>query len=413
MKRRFNLKEKLRWLYPGMKVKRWILFCVFGIFLVIFGSVRLITSQFPQIRILDVFILLLGITSLILGTKKMVESFITLFLPTKEKLLVDIIYQKRYLERGPKIVVLGGGTGLSTLLCGLKEYTNNLTAIVTVADTGGSSGRIREQFDILPPGDIRNCLIALADASSLMQDLFQFRFSEGSELAGHNFGNLFITVMTKLTGDFEKAIKESSKVLAIRGQVLPATLKKVTLVAEYSDGTVVEGEDRIPKKKCPIKKVYLRPEDPPSTPEAIKAIEEAEAIVIGPGSLYTSIIPNLLVREITRAIVRSRSPRIYVCNVMTQSGETDGYTAFNHLQTLLSHSHSYIIDYCVLNTSIPPKQMLERYESEGAFPVIPDSERIKNLGIETIEGDFISTTNYVRHNSKKLAKIIIDLIFKR
>lgn len=413
MRKRFNFKEKLRWLYPGMKVKRWILLCAFGIFLIIFGSAQFVTSHLFQIKILVLFILLLGIISLILGIKKMLESFIALFLPRKEKLLLDIVYQKRYLERGPKIVVLGGGTGLSTLLYGLKEYTNNLTAIVTVADSGGSSGRIREQFDILPPGDIRNCLIALADAPSLMQDLFQFRFSEDSELKGHNFGNLFITVMTKLTGDFEKAIKESSKVLAIRGQVLPSTLKKITLVAEYQDGSIVEGEDSIPKKKHIIKRVYLKPEDPLPTPEAIKAIEEADAIVIGPGSLYTSIIPNLLVKGITRAIVRSNSPRIYVCNVMTQSGETDGYTGFDHLQALLSHTHPYLVDYCILNTSTPPKEILAKYESESAFPVFPDSERIKNLGIETIEDDVISTTNYVRHNPEKLAKIIIDLIFKR
>jgi uncharacterized cofD-like protein len=219
--------------------------------------------------------------------------------------------------------------------------------------------------------------------------------------------------MTKLTGDFEKAVKESSKVLAIRGQVLPSTLKKVTLVAEYQDGSIVEGEDLIPKKKHLIKRVYLKPQDPLPTPEAIKVIEEAEAIVIGPGSLYTSIIPNLLVKGITRAIVRSNSPRIYVCNVMTQSGETDGYTAFDHIQALLSHTHPYLIDHCILNTSTPPKHILSRYESEGAFPVFADSDKIRNLGIETIEDNIISTTNYVRHNPIKLAKIIMDLIFNK
>jgi len=413
MRRRFNFKEKLRWFYPGMKVKRWILLSTLGVSLIIFGSAQFIFYQLLWIKILDLFIILLGIICLILGIKRMLGSFIAIFLPKREKLLLDIVYQKRCLEKGPKIVVLGGGTGLSTLLSGLKGYTNNLTAIVTVADTGGSSGKIREQFDILPPGDIRNCLVALADAPSLMQDLFQFRFSGNTELAGHNFGNLFITTMTKLTGDFEKAVKESSKVLAIRGQVLPSTLKNVSLTAEYQDGSIVEGEAQIPKRGVPIKRVSLKPEDSPATPDAIKAIQEAETIVIGPGSLYTSIIPNLLVKEITRAIVRSKVPRIYVCNVMTQAGETDGYTAFDHLQTLLFHSHPYLTDYCILNTSTPPKHILAKYESEGAFPVFPDSERIKNLGIEIIEAEIISAANYVRHNPEKLAQIIINLVLKR
>jgi len=412
MRKKFSLKSKFRWLYPGMKVKRWILLSCFGIFLIIFGSAQFFSSPFI-LKVIDVAIGLFGIIFLFLGIKRIISSFVTILLPEKEELLLDIVYQKRYLERGPKIVAIGGGHGLSAVLHGLKNYTNNIYAIVTVADSGGSTGRLREQFDIPAPGDIRNCLVALADAEPLMQQLFQFRFEKDSEFSGHSFGNLFITAMTQITGDFEKAIKESSKVLAIRGQVLPSTLKNVSLIAEYQDGSVVEGEARIPKKKVPIKRVYLKPEDSSATPEAIKAIKEADIIIIGPGSLYTSIIPNLLVKEITRVIVKTNVPRVYVCNVMTQHGETDGYTALNHLQAILNHSHPYIIDCCILNTSTPPKEVLAKYEEEDSFPVFPDSERIKNLGIKIIEDDIISTTDYVRHNPKRLAEIIINLISKK
>lgn len=413
MRKKFSLKSKFRWLYPGMKIKRWIFFSCFGIFLIIFSSAQFFFSPFVLVKIIDISIGLLGVIFLFLGIKRIIDSFIAIFLPNKEKLLLDIIYQKRCLERGPKIVTIGGGHGLTAVLHGLKNYTNNIYAIVTVADSGGSTGRLREQFDIPAPGDIRNCLVALADAEPLMQQLFQFRFEKDSEFSGHSFGNLFITAMTRITGDFEKAIKESSKVLAIRGQVLPSTLKNVSLIAEYQDGSVVEGEARIPKKEVPIKRVYLKPEDSSATPEAIKAIKEADIIIIGPGSLYTSIIPNLLVKEITRVIVRTNVPRVYVCNVMTQHGETDGYTALNHLQAILNHSHPYIIDYCILNISTPPKEVLVKYEEEDSFPVFPDSERIRNLGIKIIEDDIISTTDYVRHNPKRLAEIIINLISKK
>ena len=285
-------------------------------------------------------ILLLGIIILIMGIKRLMQAFIAAIMPaSRENELVDILYQRKQLSRGPKIVSVGGGTGLATLLTGLKEYTSNITAIVTVADDGGSSGRLRQQFDILPPGDIRNCLVALADASTMMRDLFQFRFEKGSDLAGHNFGNLFITVMTRLTGDFEKAIRETSKVLALRGQVIPSTLNNVVLVAEHKDGSVTEGEDKIPKANKPIDKVFLRPAGSEATPEALRAIREADLIVLGPGSLYTSIIPNLLIKEITGAIAASRAMKVYVCNVMTQPGETDGYTASNHIKALIEHSH--------------------------------------------------------------------------
>src|SRR6185295_8484030 len=256
------------------------------------------------------------------SVRKIIKSVVTVLLPQRENELVNIMYQKRYLERGPRITVIGGGSGLSVLLHGLKEFTSNITAIVTVADDGGSSGRLRSQFNIPPPGDIRNCLVALADAVPLMSDLFQFRFKESGELEGHSFGNLFILAMLKVTGDFEKAIRESSKILAIRGRVVPSTLKTVTLVAQHKDGTLTTGESNISKRASPIQRLYLKPDGCAAAEDALEAIQNADGIVLGPGSLYTSILPNLLIEDLAGALAASRAPKIYVCNVMTQPHET-------------------------------------------------------------------------------------------
>lgn len=346
-----------------------------------------------------------------MGIKRLTQAFIAAVIPaTRENELVDILYQRKQLARGPKVVTVGGGTGLSTLLTGLKEYTSNITAIVTVADDGGSSGRIRQQFDILPPGDIRNCLVALADASTMMRDLFQFRFEEGSELAGHSFGNLFITVMTRLTGDFEKAIRETSKVLALRGQVIPSTLNNVVLVASHPDGTTTVGEQNIPRANKPIQKVWLRPEGVEATPEALRAIREADLIVLGPGSLYTSIIPNLLIRDITEAIASSRAIKVYVCNVMTQPGETDGYSASSHIKALIEHSHPAVIDYCIVNTGKIPQGLLARYTFEQSFQVVNDRKKIEHMGYRVVEDDTILIQNFIRHDPMKLARIVLDLL---
>ncbi|HQO38132.1 MAG TPA: YvcK family protein [Candidatus Omnitrophota bacterium] len=401
----------LKWLYPGIGIKRWMGLSAFGALLLIIGSSGLQSRQFFVIRVLDMFILLLGIIILIMGVKRLTQAFIAAVIPAaRENELVDILYQRKQLARGPKIVAVGGGTGLSTLLTGLKEYTSNITAIVTVADDGGSSGRIRQQFDILPPGDIRNCLVALADASTMMRDLFQFRFEQGSELAGHSFGNLFITVMTRLTGDFEKAIRETSKVLALRGQVIPSTLSNVVLVASHDDGTVTEGEGSIPKANKPIQSVSLRPGGSEATPEALRAIQEADLIVLGPGSLYTSIIPNLLIKDITAAIAASRAIKVYVCNVMTQPGETDGYSASSHIKALIEHSHPALIDYCIVNTGKIPQELLVRYTSEQSFQVVNDRKKIEHMGYRVVEDDTILIRDFIRHDPHKLAKVILDLL---
>jgi uncharacterized cofD-like protein len=407
-----ELKRLFKWLYPGIGIKRWVGLSAFGVILLVIGSSGLRSEEFFILQILDLVILASGIVILVLGFKRLMGSLINAIIPSsRANELVDILYQRRQLARGPRIVAVGGGTGLSMLLTGLKEYSSNITAIVTVADDGGSSGRLRQQFDILPPGDIRNCLVALADASTMMRDLFQFRFDSGSELAGHSFGNLFITVMTRLTGgDFEKAIRETSKVLALRGQVIPSSLSNVTLSAEYTDGSVVEGENRIPKGNKPIKRVYLKPGLPAPAPEAIKAIEEAEIIVLGPGSLYTSIIPNLLVKDIADKIVASKAIKVYVCNVMTQPGETDGYSASRHIRALVEHSDPGIIDYCIVNTGKLPVQVLKRYEEGKAYSVSSDRKNIQNMGYQVVEEDTGSVSEgVIRHDHLKLAKIILGL----
>lgn len=407
-----KIHNALKWFYPGIGLKRWIGLGVFGVLLLIFATGHLRSDEFLGIQILDSIILFSGIIILILGIKRMMRSFIAAFMPSsKGSELFDIIYQNKQLSRGPKVVVIGGGTGLSVLLSGLKQFTTNLSAIVTVADDGGSSGRIREEFGMLPPGDIRNCLVALADAPTLMRDLFQFRFDTKSALSGHSFGNLFITVMTQLTGDFEKAIKETSKVLALRGQVIPSTLNKVVLVAEHKDGTTTVGENKIPKTQRSIKRVYLNPELSLATPDAIKAIEEAQVIVLGPGSLYTSIIPNLLIGEITEAVVSSQALKVYVCNAMTQPGETDSFDASEHIKVLTAHSHPRIIDYCVVNTGEVPQGILKRYSLQGSSLVVHDRKKIEEMGCRVIEDDFVIIENgVIRHDAQKLAKIILGLI---
>jgi uncharacterized cofD-like protein len=407
-----RLRRLFMWLYPGIGIKRWIGLSAFGVILLIIGSGGLPNGEFFIIKLLDSVILVSGLVILILGIKRLLSSLINAFLPsTKQNDLVDILFHRKQLSRGPKIVAVGGGTGLAMLLSGLKEYSSNITAIVTVADDGGSSGRIRQQFDILPPGDIRNCLVALADASTMMQDLFQFRFEEGSELAGHSFGNLFITVMTRLTGDFEKAVRETSKVLALRGQVIPSTLEKVTLAAKYQDGSITEGEYNIPRTHKVIRKVYLNPLSPQAAPEAVKAIKEAEIIVLGPGSLYTSIIPNILIKDINDSIVASRAIKVYVCNVMTQPGETDGFTASMHVKNLVEHSHPRIIDYCIINTGKIPLDIQKRYENDQAHLVANDKRTIFNMGYRVVEEDTVSIKDgLVRHDTFKLAKLILSLL---
>lgn len=391
-----------------MRIKRWICLCTLGIIMITSGAVRWASAEFP-IKQSGLLLVIGGIGAVILSIEKIIKVFINVLLPKQEEKIVDIIYQKRQLRWGPKIVAIGGGTGLSTLLHGVKKYTENITAIVTVTDTGGSSGRLTKQFNMLPPGDIRNCLVALAETEPLMKNLFNYRFKNG-DLSGHSFGNLFIAALTDVTGDFEEAIRKSSEVLAIQGKVVPSTLENVSLIARGKNGRVIEGETNITKANLSIERVFLKPDNCQPTFEAIQAIEDAELIILGPGSLYTSVIPNLLIRKIQEAIKKSKAIKVYVCNVMTQSGETDGYTAFEHLAAIIKHTYPQIVNYCVINSAPVPDELLTKYRQENAYPVVLDTERIRKRGYAVVQGDIIDTSNYVRHNSEKLAALLINLL---
>ena len=397
-----------KWLYPGMRVKRWVLLCCFGIILCSMGFVLTVTEVRTTSGSL---VVLLGAALVAISIRKIIKSVVTVLLPSRENELVNIMYQKRYLERGARIAVIGGGSGLAVLLHGLKEFTSNITAIVTVADDGGSSGRLRSQFNIPPPGDIRNCLVALADAEPMMSDLFQFRFQESGELEGHNFGNLFILAMLKVNGgDFEKAIKESSKILAIRGRVVPSTLKRVTLVAQHENGTQTIGESNISKVKSHIQHLYLKPDGCAATEDAIEAIQSADAIVIGPGSLYTSILPNLLIEEITNALVRATQPKIYICNVMTQPHETDHMSMFDHVNAIIEHTRPEVISHVIVNNGQLPEKILAKYAESEAYPVKEDAAKIRALGYEVIEDNMVSFLDTVRHNPRRVSKLILDIL---
>lgn len=312
--------------------------------------------------------------------------------------------------KGPKVVALGGGTGLATLLRGLKRYTDNITAIVAVTDTGGSSGRLRLELGMLPPGDIRNCLVALANTEPQMERLFQYRFPEGSQLAGHSFGNLFLATMCKVVGDFERAIKEAGRVLKIRGQVLPATLTNSTLVAEYVDGTLAHGETNIVRRKVPICRVSLDPPNCQPVPDALTAIAQADVIVLGPGSLYTSVLPNLLVQGIPEAIAASSAVKVYVVNVMTQPGETDGYTAADHVQAVIDHGGRRIVDWVLVNSKRPTSSTLARYQEEGAEPVLANRQQLEHFGIRIKEKPLLSVNDMARHDPGKLAEAVLKLL---
>jgi uncharacterized cofD-like protein len=307
----------------------------------------------------------------------------------------------------PAIVVIGGGTGLSVLLKGLKQYTSRITAMVTVSDDGGSSGRLRSELGVLPPGDIRNCLVALAETETLMNKVFQHRFLQGGSLQGHNLGNLLLVAMTEITGDFILAIREVSKVLAVRGKVLPATLEPVILGGIMADGNQVIGETAIRDYPASINEVYLIPECGP-LPETLQAINEADAIIIGPGSLYTSIIPNLLVKGVIEAIADSRAPKFYISNIMTEEGETDNFTAADHLRVIQKHTGKQIIDYAVVNSGKIDEERLRRYIEEKAVPVRSSSDEIAKMGIIIIERDLVSDTEVAWHDADKLARVILE-----
>jgi uncharacterized cofD-like protein len=415
----------LKWLYPGMRIKRWLGLLVLGVVILSLGFgymlvqvyrtqpfpdyVGSLTLQFIDRPIRGLIFMAAGIAVTVAALWKLNDSLLSAVMPDGHNNLVDIVYNQRQRKRGPKIVTIGGGTGLSTLLRGIKEYTTNVTAIVTVADDGGSSGRLRRELGVLPPGDFRNCIAALADAEPLMTKLFQYRFSEGSGLDGHSFGNLFIVAMSAVTGNFEQAIRESSRVLAVRGQILPSTIENVTLCAELVDEAHVAGESQISLSTKAIKRVYLQPEYPAAYPEAIRAILDADLIVVGPGSLYTSILPNLLVHDISSALIASSALKVYVCNVATQRGETDGFTVRNHVEALLRHLPTNPLHFVLANdkvgASLPAHWQVSQVEAEA--------KELKLNGTELVEADVVDPNNPLRHDPKKLAQAIMRLYYDK
>lgn len=324
---------------------------------------------------------------------------------------VDRYLQRLRLAQGPKIVAIGGGTGLSTLLRGLKQETSNITAIVTVTDDGGSSGKLIKDKGMIPPGDIRNCLVALADAEKAMTDLFQHRFTNSGALTGHSLGNLLIAGLTDQNDkDFERALEIASDVLNIRGRVLPSTLEHVRLAATFSDGRTEYGETNIVEQHKEIKSLELEPKDPAAHPSAMEAIRQADLICIGPGSVYTSLIPNLLVPGIAEAIAASTAIKVYICNVMTQPGESEGFTASRHVAAIVDCVRERVFDYVLINTAIPTEQAVAKYQGSGQHLVEADEDMIRKQGFRMIRGNFMSETDVIRHDPVKVTNRLMKLL---
>ena len=413
------------WLKPGIKVKRWIIFGVLGILLIAFGFTELVTRRMydTYYKVFYAFLNITGIFVIYISVTEAMKSIIVMINKGYLKVSLDsqkiesLIYEKRLLVKGPKIVVIGGGTGLSTMLRGLKYYTSNITAIVTVGDDGGGSGDLREDLGMLPPGDIRNCILALADTEPLMQDLLQYRFQDG-RLKNQNFGNLFLAAMAGISDNFEDAVQKMSSVLAVTGKVLPVTLDDMQLVAQLENGNKVYGESQIPneaiKQSSKIKKLMIQPEDAEPLLEALQAIKEADAVVMGPGSLYTSVISNLLVKKISSAVRRSSALKIYISNVMTQPGETDNFTVSDHIKTLRKYGGRDIVECVIANSGKIPKDIKEQYLNDNSIAVEVDEKEIKNLGVDLVLDNIAKIKDgTVKHDSNKLAEVLINTIMQK
>lgn len=407
-----------KWLYIGLGVKRWLLLLIVGMTMLALGLAYILVTIYREAPLPDIFYYLtlqfidrlargivlgvLGIVIIVIAISKLSSSLLAPFL-TQGTDVAETLYRKRARQRGPKIVAIGGGTGLSTLLRGLKEYSDHITAIVTVADDGGSSGKLRRELGVLPPGDFRQCIAALADAEPLMSSLLQYRFGAGTGLEGHSFGNLFIAAMAGITGDFERALLESSRVLAVRGTIVPSTLHNVTLCAETRNPelTRVAGESEITHRGKPIERVYLEPEHAPAYPGAVRAILEADLIIAGPGSLYTSVLPNLIVDEIKRALEVTPAKKIYICNVATQPGETNDFTVEDHFEALEQHVGKGIFQAVLANNNFNVR-----------FPEHTESRMVRPRAdtppaFEIVLSDLVDQALPWRHDPSKLAKMVI------
>ena len=416
-----RLFRSFKWLYPGLGIKRWILVIFFGAVLfsagaasLIFGMLASESERSRDAYSLAALLFALGALALAMGVYRLMKSIGGLLSKSSQhKDLLDIAYEQRALARGPRVVALGGGTGMSGLLTGLKNHTREITAIVSVADDGGSSGRLRREFDIAPPGDIRKCLIALSEEAPLMGKLLGYRFNE-SDLEGHAFGNLFLTVLTRITGDFGEAVREANNILSVRGRVVPATLERVFLVATHTDGSKTTGQRLISESTSRIERVDLKPNPGRAASDILQAIEEADLIVLGPGSLYTSVSPNLLIDGIVEAIRRSKARKVYVCNVMTHEGETAGYSFKDHVDALEKHSDGRICEYVLANSGRFPRKSLVQYESQGGAPVRFDAAEYSNNGgvppFKVVEADLVDRERMLRHEPDKLASALMDIL---
>lgn len=381
------------------------------------GAFQVLSSFVPEdsldyaTHLLGGGFLLLGFLMLFQGVRDAIRHIVATINPELRGGMVDVYVRRRQLAQGPRIVALGGGTGLSTLLRGLKQHSSNITAIVTVTDDGGSSGRLAKEVGMIPPGDIRNCLVALADAEKTMTDLFQHRFkAEAGTLSGHSMGNLLIaSLVEQANGDFERAIEIASDVLAIRGRVVPATLSNVRLKAIMEDGSEVHGETAIAAAAQRIRRIFLEPGDAHAYAAAIQAIHDADLICVGPGSVYTSVIPNLLVPGVAEAMREVEATKVYICNVMTQRGESDSFTASEHVAAINANVDGRLFDYVMVNTGVPSAQALDRYRGAGQHLVEADVDRIRANGLKVLAGDFMNESDLVRHDAARLAARLITL----
>jgi uncharacterized cofD-like protein len=414
-----NPQRWLRWLTPGLYVKRWLLLLTLSILILDLGAAYFlktvyeethlppefyyVTLQFWPRSVRAVIFATVGVGLFGFSVYMLQRSVLGPFIPGGNRSVADVLYSSRMLSRGPRVVAIGGGHGLSTLLRGLKEYTGNLSAVVTVADDGGSSGRLREEYRILPPGDIRQCLIALADAEPLVKELFDHRFKEGS-FKDHSFGNLFIMAMAEVTGDMEHAVRESGRVLAVRGDVLPSTLQDVVLCATVNGGTVV-GESKIPLQRQPITRVFLRPDTAEINPEAALAILNADIITVGPGSLYTSILPNLLVRGMVDALKSSPALKVFISNVASENGETDDFKVSDFMKVLEDHVGGNIFDFAIVNSNY------SYTPTGGQTKVLFDNRAPLGRDMHFILADVVNKRVPSHHDTDKLSKVIMKRVW--
>lgn len=412
----------VNWLKPGINIKRWVLTGVLGIFLITVGIYPYIGNVIKGTTLIHhALIFFVGIWVICLSIKKAMKSLLDILgISDFSELFHYKLYEKYHLEKGCKIVVIGGGTGLSVILRGLKKVTSNITAIVTTADDGGGSGVLREDLGMLPPGDIRSCILALADTEEDMQELFQYRFKEG-RLSGQSFGNLFIAALTGVYDSFEEAVAKVHEILAVKGRVIPVTANNIQLFAELQNGRIIKGESKIPAAvlefNSPIRKVFLEPTVPEPIEEALTAIKDADIILLGPGSLYTSIIPNLLVKDIVEVISQTKALKIYISNIMTQPGETDRFSVWDHVHAISYHIDEKIIDHIMVNAEKIPEDIFRKYKEDGAEPVIitrKEVRKLKRKGFNIIEGDFVEIKQgYIRHDAHKISNVIMDLYSKK